>query len=181
MESSNIMKRFLLSTLAVMTALGPLAATTASADPARWNHNRDQWDGRGDDDRRGDHHRRGDWRRNDDEGSRGGYDRHRARWDDRAHNGYSYNGRWNYGPPPSAYDNRVDYGYREWRRGDRLPSYYRDRYRSVDYRDYDLRSPPRGYHYVEDDRGGVLLVGIVTGVILSTILNSHNDRYNDRY
>jgi Ni/Co efflux regulator RcnB len=177
------MKRFLISTLAVMTALSPLVAASASADPPRGNHDSDQRDGnwrdngdnRDNGDRRGDD-RRGDWRRNHGD-QRGGYDRHQSRWDNRSHNGYSYNGRWYYGPPPSAYDNRVDYGYREWRRGDRLPSYYRDRYRSVDYRDYDLRSPPRGYHYVQDDRGEVLLVGIVTGVILSTILNGHNGRY----
>jgi Ni/Co efflux regulator RcnB len=55
-----------------------------------------------------------------------------------------------------------------------LPSYYRDRYRDVDYRNYHLRAPPRGYHYVRDDRGSILLVGLATGVILSSILS---DRY----
>ena len=63
----------------------------------------------------------------------------------------------------------VDYGYRGWRRGDRLPAYYRDYYRPVDYRAYRLRAPPRGYHYVRDDRGDYLLVGIATGVILGII------------
>ena len=33
-----------------------------------------------------------------------------------------------------------------------------------------LRRPPRGYHYVRDDRGDYLLVGIATGVILGVIL-----------
>ena len=51
-----------------------------------------------------------------------------ARWDRRRYNGYSYRGRWYYGPPPVAYRDYVDYGYRAWRRGDRLPRYYRDNY-----------------------------------------------------
>ena len=39
-----------------------------------------------------------------------------------------------------------------------------------DYDRYGLRRPPRGYHYVRDDRGDYLLVGIATGVILGVIL-----------
>jgi Ni/Co efflux regulator RcnB len=65
----------------------------------------------------------------------------------------------------------VRYGYHAWRRGDRLPAYYRDHYHPVDYRHYRLRPPPRGYHYVyNDDRDEYLLVGIATGVILGVIL-----------
>jgi len=184
------MKKFLISTLAVLTVAGPLIASPASADPPRWHrdgdwrgdHDRDDADGwrarEGHShwrDRDGD---RGDWRRDrdDDDGDRDDrWDRRHARWDDRRHNGYSYNGRWYYGPPPSAYyRDRVDYGYRSWRRGDRLPRYYLDRYRDVDYRDYDLGPPPRGCRYVRDDRGDVLLVGIATGVIFSAMLS---DRY----
>ncbi len=64
----------------------------------------------------------------------------------------------------------MHYGYRNWRRGDRLPRYYRDRYVVVrDYDRYGYRRPPRGYHYVRDDRGDLLLVGIATGVILGII------------
>jgi Ni/Co efflux regulator RcnB len=49
---------------------------------------------------------------------------------------------------------------------------------------YGLRRPPRGSHWVRDDRGGYLLVGITTGLILGLILgNSEYDdgRYYDRY
>jgi Ni/Co efflux regulator RcnB len=64
----------------------------------------------------------------------------------------------------------VHYDYRGWRRGDRLPRYYRDRYVVIhDYHRYGYRHPPRGYHYVRDDRGDLLLVGIATGVILGII------------
>lgn len=70
------------------------------------------------------------------------------------------------------WDNRGEYRGHHWRRGDRLPSAYRDRYRPVDYRHAHLRAPPRGYHYVRDDNSGeTLLVGIATGVILGVILS----------
>lgn len=179
------MKRFAIATLAALTFAAPLATTAAYADPPRhdrgdrdnndndWNNDRnggwnDDRSGRGDD-RRGDH-RRGH-RDHDRRGDRDG------RWNRSQHNGYSYDGRWNYGPPPAAYeyDNRYQPGYRNWRRGERLPSYYRSSYRGVDYRREHLRAPPRGYGYVQDDRGEYLLVGIATGIILSVILN--NDRY----
>ena len=77
-------------------------------------------------------------------------------------------------PPAADYDDDdFDPGYRAWRRGDRLPSYYRDRYDEVDWRDCGLRAPPRGYRYVEDDRGNYLLVAIATGVILSVLLSDN--------
>ena len=144
------MKRLLISTLALATAVSPLIATSASAQD--WNH-RDRYD-------RNDRDHDGRW------------DRHHNRWDDRNHNGYSYNGRWHYGPPPAQYYGRVDYGYHNWRRGERLPAYYRDRYREVDYRAYHLRAPPRGYHYVRGDRGEILLTALATGLIVSAILNN---------
>ena len=56
-----------------------------------------------------------------------------------------------------------------WRRGDRLSAYQRSHFRQVDYRRAHLRAPPRGYHYVRDDRGELLLVGLATGVILGII------------
>ena len=170
------MKRLLITSMAALMLASPLAATSASADPPRWGHDRDHDDryDRGD---RHDRYDRGD--RYDHRGDRDGRwdndrgDRRGNRWDDRNHNGYSYNGRWNYGPPPAAYYGRVDYGYHAWRRGDRLPSYYRGRYQEVDYYRYHLRAPPRGYHYVRGDRGEILLVGLATGVILSAILNNY--------
>jgi len=96
------------------------------------------------------------------------------RWDDRNDNGYTLNGQWHYGRPAANVMNQRGFqaGYHQWRRGDRLPSDFRNRYRTVDYRAAHLRAPPRGYHYVRDDRGNTLLVGIATGVILSMILGS---------
>jgi Ni/Co efflux regulator RcnB len=174
------MKRFTLAAATALMLAGPLAATASAQDYGR---DRGENDGRGDrdrdDDRRGDRRndndRDGRWDRNDDRRERRAdrNDRRHQRWDRQRHNGYSYNGRWNYGPPPAYYEGRNGYevGYRSWRRGDRLPSYYQSRYRQVDYRRAHLRAPPRGYHYVEDDRGDTLLVGIATGVILGIILS----------
>lgn len=61
---------------------------------------------------------------------------------------------------------------RQWRRGERLPSGYANHYRAVDWRREHYRQPPRGYHYVRDDRGQTLLVGIATGAILGVILGN---------
>jgi Ni/Co efflux regulator RcnB len=85
-----------------------------------------------------------------------------------------YNGRWNYGPPPAAYYGRRGFslGYHQWRRGERLPAFYRNRFRQVDYRSHHLRAPPRGYRYVQDDRGEILLIAIASGLIASAILNN---------
>jgi Ni/Co efflux regulator RcnB len=159
-------KRLATAALAALTFAAPLAVTTEAAAQHRGRGNdHDGWDrdrdGRDRDDRRGERRR----------GDRDRYDRRddrRDRWDTRRYNGYNYRGQWHYGPPPVHYRD-VDYGYRNWRRGERLPAYYRDYYRPVDYRYYRLRPPPRGYHYVRDDRGDYLLVGIATGVILGII------------
>lgn len=98
--------------------------------------------------------------------------RQAQRWNQRSHNGYYLGSRFYYGQPTYAQMQRRDFrpAYQQWRRGDRLPAYARN-YRQVDWRREHLRAPPRGYHYVRDDRGEVLLVGIATGVILSILLN----------
>ena len=162
------MKRFATMALAAATLIAPLAApTVAAADPPRHrDHDGDRYrdrdrdhDGRWDD--------RSD-RRNYREGRRD-----QRRWDRGQHNGYSYNGRWYYGPPPAAYYGRYEPGYRSWRRGDRLPSYYRNSYAEVDWRRHHLRAPPRGYHWVRDDRGEYLLVALTTGIILGAILSNN--------
>ncbi|MFT3729233.1 MAG: RcnB family protein [Terricaulis sp.] len=89
---------------------------------------------------------RGDWNRND----------HRnERYDNRFDN-HRGNDQWN----------------RQWRRGERLPYGYANHYRNVDWRREHFRAPPRGYHYVRDDRGQTLLVGIATGAILGVILGN---------
>ncbi len=149
------MKRIATIGAAALMLAGPLASTAAAQDY------------------RGD--RRGDWRedRRDWRDHRRD-DRRAERWDQRRHNGYYLNGRFYRGAPPAWAYHRHDFrpAYQSWRRGDRLPSYYRSHYRQVDWRRANLRQPPRGYHYVRDDNTGeYLLVGIATGVILSILLS----------
>jgi Ni/Co efflux regulator RcnB len=161
------MKRLVMAALAAATFAAPLALPTDAAAQRGDRHGRYDRDHDRDRDARRD--RRGDrrdWRRDDRRDDR----RDNRRWDRSRYNGYTYRGRWHYGPPPAAYARYADYGYRNWRRGDRLPAYYRNHYYVVrDYDRYGARRPPRGYHYVRDDRGDLLLVGIATGVILGII------------
>jgi Ni/Co efflux regulator RcnB len=163
------MKRFVMAALAAATFAAPLGIPT---DAAAQRHRGDR-DGRWDGDRDRDRDYRRDNRRDNRRDRRADRrdDRRHDRWDGRRHNGYNSRGRWHYGPPPAAYRDHATYGYRGWRRGDRRPSYYRSRYVEVrDYHRYGVRrAPPRGYHYVRDDRGDLLLVGIATGVILGII------------
>ncbi|GAM96908.1 transmembrane protein [alpha proteobacterium U9-1i] len=178
------MKRIITAAFAAAALAAPLAVPAEAAAHERdrhysdyeRDHDRDYRDRRGyrehDDWDRG--YRDSDWRTD-----RYRRDLQRAirrgHWNSRAFNGYTYRGQWFYGAPAAAHydDPYYDLGYRLWRRGDRLPSYYRDRYEEVDWRDCDLRAPPRGYRYVEDDRGNYLLVAIATGVILSVILDDN--------
>ncbi|KRG54575.1 RcnB family protein [Stenotrophomonas sp. W1S232] len=74
-------------------------------------------------------------------------------------------------------------GYRDARRHDRRPPHgwarghdYRRGYRGPvyvvnDYHRYDLRRPPRGHHWVRDDRGNYLLVAVATGIIADLLLH----------
>lgn len=160
------MKRLALAAIAAATFAAPLAISTpAFAEQPRhergWDRDRGDRDYDDRDDRRDERRSYRDGRRDE---------RRADRWDDRRYNGYYRGSRWYYGPPPSHWRDDVRYEYRHWRRGDRLPRYYRDRYHRVDYHDYRLRPPPRGYHYVRDDRGDIILAAIATGVILSVIL-----------
>jgi Ni/Co efflux regulator RcnB len=101
-------------------------------------------------------------------------ERRAERFNQRRHNGYYVNGRYYRGAPPAWAQARGDYrpAYQSWRRGERLPSYYRSQYREVDWRRAHYRQPPRGYHYVRDDNTGeTLLVAVATGVILSILLS----------
>jgi Ni/Co efflux regulator RcnB len=99
-----------------------------------------------------------DWNRDGDRG-----DWNRGRDHDRRDND---RGRFERG----RYDNHFN---RNWRRGDRLPGGWQNRYRGVDYRYYHLRPAPYGYRYVRDDSGRILLVGLATGVILSALLSNY--------
>ncbi len=168
------MKRIAIAAATALMLAGPLASTASAQDR---NHRGDQNDNRGQrgDDNRGRNDNNRNDRNNNDRGRADNrndrHDRNDNRWSGQRNNGYSYGGRWYYGPPQAAHARGYQSGYRDWRRGDRLPSYYQNRYRQVDYRRAHLRAPPRGYHYVQDDRGEYLLVGIATGVILSIILS----------
>ena len=60
---------------------------------------------------------------------------------------------------------------RDFYRGQRLPTYYRaPRYVVEDWRGHGLRTPPRGYHWVQTG-GDYVLVAIATGIILELLLN----------
>ena len=151
-------KIFKTAALAALVTVGPLAMTGTAAAQSRRDVREERQDVR--DARQNLREQRQDVRQ-------------AQRWNQRNHNGYYVGNRFYYGQPNAAQMQRRDYrpAYQQWRRGDRLPNYARSSYRQVDYRREHLRAPPRGYHYVRDDRGEVLLVGIATGVILSILLN----------
>lgn len=161
------MKRILLTAAAFIAAAAPLTAPAAVADPQRGGYS-DHRDSRYDRDGRHDskvvvHKRTTIWRDA----------RPNARWDARQHNGYYIRNEWHYGQPSAnAYRTRgFQLGYKPWARGDRLGA-YNNGYREVNYRDYRLNAPPRGYHYVRDDNTGeIILAAIATGIIASIILN----------
>jgi Ni/Co efflux regulator RcnB len=103
-----------------------------------------------------------------DQGRRwGGGDR--GRWDDRRFNGYWFNNRWFYGPPPQAYFEAPGFrpGYSQWRRGGFLPPYYRS-WTVDDFSRYRLRRPPYGYHWIRVGED-YLLVSDRTGLIFDVI------------
>ncbi|MDO9431537.1 MAG: RcnB family protein [Pseudomonadota bacterium] len=180
------MKRLILSIAAIAAVAGPMAfsATSAFADDDRGR-------GRGNHEQRGD---RGDHRGDRDRGDRRDYrsdrgdrydrrDDHRGRynprdhrpsysnWDRGRHNGYYYNNRWFYGPPPQAYYGNPYYrpGYASWRRGSSLPPYYRS-YVVNDYHRYHLRQPPRGYAWYRVGND-YLLAAIASGIVFDIIAN----------
>ncbi len=92
------MKRITLAAATVLMLAGPLATTAAAQSYGQ------SGDRRGD---RGDRNNDGRWGdsrddRHDRRDRRDGRDHRNHRWDNQRHNGYTYNGRWNYGPPPAA-------------------------------------------------------------------------------
>lgn len=166
------MKRLIFSLAAAAAVAGPMLAAPSFALAEDRGH------GRGHGERREyrdqDHDRRGSWDRGDhrDRYDRG--DRHDGAlgsWDRSRHNGYYYNNRWFYGPPPEAYYGSPYYrpGYSAWRPGSNLPPYYRG-YIVSDHDRYHLRRPPPGYAWyrVGDD---YLLAAIASGLIFEIIGN----------
>lgn len=141
------MKRILVTGLSALTLAGSFASTASAQDFGRYDHQNDGRDGRGDN--RDNDRNRGDQRGN---------------WDNRGDN--DRRGGWN----NDRFDRQFN---RHWRRGDRLPYGWQNRYRDVDYRYYHMRPAPYGYRYVRDDSGRILLVGLATGVILSAIFNGY--------
>ena len=152
------MKRLIVSFALAVAAAVPLAASTPAAAQGRWERE-ERWGHREERyERRDERWDRRDGRRD----SGGGWDRSR-------HNGYYYNKRWHYGPPPRAYLGAPDYrpGYNAWRRGALLPPTYRS-YVIEDYTRYRLRPPPRGYvwYRVGDD---FMLTGVANGMIFEVV------------
>jgi len=172
--------RLVAGAVASLLALGAVAPAFADNDRHR-GHDRDRREWRDDrrDDRR-DHRNdrretRRDWR--DDR-------RHdRREWrDDRRHAGY-----YRPAPPPRvvyrpayrpaygpayrpAYGHGPGYG---WQVGHRYRDYYRGPIYVVnDYNSYHVRRPPRGHHWVRDDRGNLLLVAIATGILADFVINN---------
>ncbi len=120
-----------------------------------------------------DRHDRRDWRedRRDDrrdyrdqrQAYRHGY--HDGRRDDRRYDDRRY-----YAPPRVVY--RPVPPPHRWARGQRYQDYYRGPVYVVnDYGYYDLRRPPRGYHWIRDDRGNMLMVAVATGIIADLLLH----------
>ena len=176
------MKKLILSLAAAAAVTGPMTAAAPAFAQDREHHDRGRHEGwnrdgdrRGGWDRNRDHDRR-DWDRDD---RRGGWDRDHdrrdwgdRRWDRDRHNGYYYQNRWYYGPPPQAYYGNPYYrpGYVSWRRGQVLPTYYRNAYVN-DYYRYHLRPPPRGYAWYRSGDDFVL-AAIATGLIFEIIANN---------
>ena len=114
-------------------------------------------------DRRDDRHDRRDQR----QAYRHGY--HDGRRDDRRYD-RRYDDRRYYAPPRVVY--RPAPHYHRWAVGQRYRDYYRGPVYVVnDYGHYHVRRPPRGYHWVRDDRGNLLMVAIATGIIADLLLH----------
>jgi Ni/Co efflux regulator RcnB len=174
------MKRLMLTALAATMLAAPVAAPAfAQAQPHQYSDYRDNnrddnrnndrdWNRDRDNNRdwNRDNDRDRDWNRND--------NRYNSRFDERRHNGYYIGRAWHYGPPPASAYRARDFhpGYKAWKRGDRL-GYYGNRYVEVDYRARHLKAPPRGYRYVKDDRGDILLAAVATGIIAAIIASSN--------
>jgi Ni/Co efflux regulator RcnB len=160
------MKKTFVTAIAVLALASPFAPL-ASAQPNMQGSRHNQYQGHNSDsnNQAGDQHRdrhgyRQNWRDT----------RTNARWDETQHNGYYTGSRWHYGPPPQNYQRPVTFGYHRWSAGQRL-GYYNGRYQEVDYRQEHLRRPHRGYHWVRDNDGDLLLAAVATGLIAQVILS----------
>ncbi len=104
-------------------------------------------------------HGNGNGRSNDCGPGNGNCDRGQGRHGDNRRDGGDHEGERGAGPDRSFY------------RGERLPYGYRSpQYVVNDWRGHGLRTPPRGYHWVQTG-GDYVLVAITTGIILELLLN----------
>jgi Ni/Co efflux regulator RcnB len=88
------------------------------------------------------------------------HDGYRAQGGGRGNEGWGEEHRWNGAGPDHSF-----------RRGDRLPSRYRNhQYVVNNYREHHLRPPPRGYHWVQTG-GDYVLAAVATGLIADLIIN----------
>jgi|GEM_PF-2062978 len=122
-------------------------------------HSQGQWQGG----RADEHHDgQGQW-----QGNRGFGDNHRGYSDDRHGDDHgAWQGQRFHAPSPYAHPH--GYESRRWHGGDHLPDAYRRHQYYVDYRQYHLSPPPRGYQWIRVDND-VVLTAIATGVIASVI------------
>jgi Ni/Co efflux regulator RcnB len=75
------------------------------------------------------------------------------------------------GPGPARYDNNHYVRHSNWRKGYRMNRNDWNRGDRVDYRQYHLSAPPRGYEWRRVD-GNFVMAAVATGVIASLIAAS---------
>lgn len=74
------------------------------------------------------------------------------------------------GQGPGHDRGRSDAAPGHWSKGQRVPDPYRGRqYVIEDWRGYQLRQPPRGYHWIGVG-ADYFLIGVATGVVLESVL-----------
>ena len=164
MNTKRLFQGIACAVLAFAVTAPVLARDDRGHDRGR-SHHYDRRDDRRDwrDDRRDDRHDRRDQR----QAYRHGY--HDGRRDDRRYD-RRYDDRQYYAPPRVVY--RPAPHYHRWAVGQRYRDYYRGPVYVVnDYGHYHVRRPPRGYHWVRDDRGNLLMVAIATGIIADLLLH----------
>ena len=162
------MKNFMIVSALVLSIAG---ISTAQADQGwRGQNNQNQQSEHRGDNRGNEYNNRHDNNRHDnnngnryDNGNRHDNVKH---YSNNRGNHYGWNGH-RY-QAPSQYVRPHGYQVRTWHGGDRLPRAYRASQYHVDYRQYHLNAPPRGYQYVRVNND-VVLTAIATGIIASVI------------
>jgi Ni/Co efflux regulator RcnB len=162
-EQEGLMEKKHLIIPALLTALLSASASGFAQDRYHGDRDRDRGDRYSQRDRDDDRNRQYDRQ----------YDRRDERRDDRR-DGYQARGGGRYGNEGWGGDEHRWNGAgpeHSFRRGDRLPSRYRNhQYVVNNYREHHLRPPPRGYHWVQTGSDYVL-AAIATGVIADLIIN----------